>query len=363
MRETVAVPSDAPEPQPNASAGERITYSFTPAVAERLESAGATLAVTTYQAGRLLLLRAHDGRLNLLMRQFEKPMGLAVQDGRLALGTRRQIWHFDGWIDPVSARPESGSADPGSPRSSSQPDAGPRFVPRRSWVTGDVSVHEVAWLASASAEAPPRIGFLATRFGCLAEVDEVYSFRPIWTPPFISALRPEDRCHLNGLAVHEGRPYAVTVLGLTDTPQGWRERKADGGAVIDVQTGEVRAEGLSMPHSPRLWRDRLLVLNSGRGELLEVEANGGTRVIATLPGFPRGLAIFGDLAFVGLSKIREKKQFGGLPIERLRDRLECGVHVIDLHTGGEVGRIRFDSGAHELFDVQILPCARWTTNL
>jgi len=62
---------------------------------------------------------------------------------------------------------------------------------------------------------------------------------------------PEDRCHLNGLAVVDGQPKYVTALGTTDTPGGWRERKADGGVLLDVESGETLIDNLSMPHSPR----------------------------------------------------------------------------------------------------------------
>ncbi|MEL7473082.1 MAG: TIGR03032 family protein [Planctomycetota bacterium] len=326
--------------QPIPPEAERITYSFSPGLPELLERADATLVVTTYQAGRLLFIRARDGRLNLLMRQFEKPMGVAMREGALALGTRRQIWRLDAW--------------------SSTDDGSTRFVPRRSWVTGDVAVHELAWTGNGPAKDDQNLCFVATRFSCLARLDETHSFQPVWRPPFITALRPEDRCHLNGLAVRHGELSAVTVLGQTDEPHGWRAHKATGGAVIDVPTGETIAHGLAMPHSPRWHNESLLVLDSGRGELQRIDRDTGQRdTVARCPGFTRGLAIHGDLAFVGLSKIREKREFGGLPIEHIRDQLECAVHVIDLRSGHAVGQIRFDTGAHELFDVQILPGYPW----
>jgi uncharacterized protein (TIGR03032 family) len=60
--------------------------------------------------------------------------------------------------------------------------------------------------------------FVNTLFSCLATVDEQVSFRPVWQPRFVTALRPEDRCHLNGLAMQEGRPRFVTAAGMTDAP-------------------------------------------------------------------------------------------------------------------------------------------------
>ena len=130
-------------------------------------------------------------------------------------------------------------------------------------------------------------------------------------------LVPEDRCHLNGLAVRDGQPRYVTALGTTDTAGGWRERKADGGVLIDVRTSEILVRGLSMPHSPRWYDNRLWVLNSGTGELLVVDPESGRCDVAcSLPGYLRGLTFVGPYALVGLCKIREKHIFGGLPVQQ-----------------------------------------------
>src|SRR5947207_9982868 len=147
---------------------------------------------------------------------------------------------------------------------------------------------------------------MITRFSCLCTLDPDYSFVPRWQPPFISALAAEDRCHLNGLAMVDGRPRYVTALGESDTARGWRANKPRGGCLIDVDSGAVLSRGLSMPHSPR-WHDgRLWVLESGTGQLLLIDgATGRRQRIAEVPGFGRGLAMAGPYAFIGLSKIRK----------------------------------------------------------
>ena len=117
--------------------------------------------------------------------------------------------------------------------------------------------------------------FVNTLFGCLATFSPRASFQPLWRPPFLSALVPEDRCHLNGLAMRDGRPAYVTAVAASDVADGWRDRRRDGGCVIDVASGGIVASGLSMPHSPRWYRDRLWVLNSGTGEFGSVAAGGG----------------------------------------------------------------------------------------
>lgn len=90
-----------------------------------------------------------------------------------------------------------------------------------------------------------------TRFSCLCTIDSKHSFVPRWRPRFVSGLSPEDRCHLNGLGMRDGRPRYVTALGQTDERGGWRANKRDGGCLIDVDSGEIISQRLSMPHSPR----------------------------------------------------------------------------------------------------------------
>ena len=110
------------------------------------------------------------------------------------------------------------------------------------------------------------------------------------------------RCHLNGLALVDGEPAYVTAVSRSDVPSGWRERRQDGGCVIDVRSNEVILTGLSMPHSPRWYRGKLWLLNSGTGDFGYVdEKTGAFEPLAFCPGYLRGLAFHGDCAVVGLS--------------------------------------------------------------
>jgi uncharacterized protein (TIGR03032 family) len=198
-----------------------------------------------------------------------------------------------------------------------------------------------------------------TLFSCLCTLDAQHSFVPRWQPPFITALAAEDRCHLNGLAMLDGRPRYVTVLGRSDTAAGWRAGKATGGCLLDVSTATTVAEGLCMPHSPRCHAGRLWLLDSGKGRLVSVDIGTGRReTVAELPGYTRGLALVGPYAFVGLSKVRETSTFGGIPIAERRGELKCGVWVVNWQTGRSVVFLEFRSGVDELFDVQLLPGLR-----
>jgi uncharacterized protein (TIGR03032 family) len=223
------------------------------------------------------------------------------------------------------------------------------YLPRSSHHVGDVNVHDLAF-------GNDGLWLTVTRFSCLARLSDEHNFVPEWRPALVTELTPDDRCHLNGLAMRDGKPAFVTALGETNTPTGWRESKAAGGIVIDVETNEIVCRGLSMPHSPR-WQDgKLWVLNSGGGELGIVDAaQRRFESVCSLPGYLRGLCFVGDDALVGMCTIREKHIFGGLPVQARQAALTCGVAVVSLRTAAVVGTLVFTSGCQELFDVLFLP--------
>jgi uncharacterized protein (TIGR03032 family) len=231
------------------------------------------------------------------------------------------------------------------------------YLPQVGYTTGDLDIHDMA------VDADGRLVFVNTLFGCLATLRETHSFKPLWRPPFISKLAAEDRCHLNGLAMKDGQPGYVTAVHASDVVDGWRDRRADGGIVIDVNRNEIVAGGLSMPHSPRWYRGKLWLLNSGTGEFGHIELDTGRFVpLAFCAGYMRGLAFHGDFALVGLSKPRENKTFSGLPLDdQLKSRnaeARCGVQVIDLRTGDAVHWLRIEGIVDELYDVIPLPGVR-----
>jgi uncharacterized protein (TIGR03032 family) len=204
--------------------------------------------------------------------------------------------------------------------------------------------------------------FVNTRFSCLATHDPDHSFAPVWRPKFISQLTPDDRCHLNGLGLMDGRPRWVTALGETDTAGGWRENKKNGGILIDMDTNETVARGLSMPHSPRWHAGRLWLLESGTGSLGHVDlANGRYEPIVHLDGFTRGLEMIGNLAFVGLSQVRETAVFSGIQItERLQEtERTCGVWVVDIQRGQVLAFLKFEEAVQEIFAVALLAGMRF----
>jgi len=306
-----------------------------------LAQTGAALAFTTYQAGKLFVLGLKpDGRLSIFERSFARAMGLAVSaDGRsLHLATQYQLYRFDNVLPPGSRQ---GGYDA-------------VYAPHQAWITGDLDIHDVA------IGADGRPIFAATLFNCLGTVSDGFSFRPLWRPPFISRLAAEDRCHLNGMAVEAGVPRYVTCVSGSDAVDGWRDRRADGGVVVDVASGEVVAAGLSMPHSPRLHDGRLWLLNSGEGSFGWVDpATGRFTPLCFCPGYARGLAFVGNHAVIGLSLARENRTFQGLGLDgalAARDSAaRCGLLVVDLTSGDAVEWLRIEGVIHELFDVAVLP--------
>src|SRR6266849_4939734 len=309
-----------------------------PALLRRL---GASLLVTTYQAGKLAMVRDEGDRLNTHYRTFQSPMGLALANGgaKLAIGTTIQVWEFRD-VPDVARRLEPAGTHDGC------------FLPRSSHVTGNVLIHEMAYGAGG------QLWFANTRFSCLATLDRESSFVPRWRPPFITELEPSDRCHLNGLGMVDGKPKYVTALGETNEAAGWRPNKARGGILMDVDSGAILCRGLSMPHSPRWHGGRLWVCESVSGTLGTVDLNTGRyEAVDAVPGFTRGLDFAGDLAFVGLSQVRESAIFSGIPItERLApEERTCGVCVVDLRRGEPVALLKFTSGVQEVFAVALLP--------
>ena len=296
-----------------------------------------SLLATTYQAQRVLLFTGQkNGKLKTLNRSMPRPMGIALSGNSLAIGCKNAIWFFN-----FSSRILDPSGTP-MPHDLT-------ILPRSCHVTGDILIHQMI-------AAKNRLVFANTRFSCLSELASDASFKVIWKPSFISEIVPEDRCHLNGVAIRDGTARYVTIISKSNKRDGWRDNRINGGLVIDITSGETIASGLCMPHSPYWYRDRLWLLESGRGYLLAVDPKTGKQEkVAAVPGFARGLAIYKDTAFIGVSMIREKNFFGGLPIEAAGVEPICGIHIVDLKSRKLLGVIKIKNNIEELFDLEIIP--------
>lgn len=307
-----------------------------------LRSTGGSIAFSTYSAGKLFLLGINsESSLSVFERTFARSMGIAVsEDARsVALASEYRIQRFDNVLAAGQLQGDTFDA---------------LYAPHAAWVTGDCDVHDVAF------DSDLRPFFVNTRFSCIAAVSDGHSFRPVWTPPNISKLAAEDRCHLNGMASKGGKPRYATAVSRSDVADGWRDRREDGGVVFDCVSDELVAEGLSMPHSPRLHQGTLWLLNSGTGDLGSVDlASGKFEPRAFCPGYARGLTFVGNHAVVGLSLARENRTFSGLGLDdalAARDaEARCGLAVFDLSSGDMVEWVRITGIVRELYDVAFLP--------
>jgi len=311
---------------------------FVPWLAEQAISIG----FTTYRAGKLFLVGMQDnGRLSIFERTFERCMGLCAHGNSLYMSSLYQVWRFENVAEPGTLHDGYDAV----------------YVPQVGHVTGDLDIHDVA------IDGNGRVVFVNTLFGCLATLSDTHSFVPLWQPPFLSKLAAEDRCHLNGLAMENGAPKYVTAVGHSDMADGWREHRRDGGIVIDVTTGETVLDGLSMPHSPRVYRDKLWLHDSGNGNFGYADLKTGTfEPVALCRGYLRGLAFAGDYALVGLRLPRGSKTFEGLALE---DNLAkkgaepiCAIQAIDLRSGDVVHTLQMSGIVEELYDVVALPGIR-----
>ncbi len=303
-----------------------------------------SLACTTYQTSRLMLIGSNPetNTISGYWRIFDRAMGLYCTAEGIYLSSKYQLWQLENVL-------EIGQLYQGYDR---------LYIPRIAHTTGDIDIHDMA------VDRDGKIIFISTLLNCLATLSDRHSCKPLWKPPFISQYINEDRCHLNGLAMVEGKPKYVTAVSQSDVVDGWRDRRKNGGIVIDIESNDIIVTGLSMPHSPRWYQDKLWLLNSGKGELGYVDLDTGKfNVIVFCPGYLRGLAFWQNWAIVGLSKPRgNDKTFGGLELDELLAKKDaeprCGIMVIDLNTGAIVHWLRFEGIVTELYDVQIIPASQ-----
>jgi len=312
-----------------------VKFQYTPVLPEILSHLNTSILVSTYQAGKVLVIGVHEQRLQVSFLDFDQPMGIAVGVDRIAIGAKSEIRFL-----------KANHAAAASVKPQNTYDG--CYVAQSSRHTGRIMGHDLGW-------GNEGLWIVNTLFSCLCTLDDAHSFVPRWKPSFISGLADQDRCHLNGMAMENGVPRYVTALAETDTAAGWRANKAHSGCLIDVRTGSVLTRGLCMPHSPRVRDGELFVLNSGRGEIAKVDrSTGDLDIVEKVPGYTRGLAFEGQFAFVGLSRIRETNVFGGLPICERRDELCCGIAAVDLQTGRTVATFQFLTGVEEIFAVDVI---------
>jgi uncharacterized protein (TIGR03032 family) len=292
---------------------------------------------TTYESGCVVIISAKENKLVQLTRGFKKPMGIAIHKDKLALATLNELLVFSNNNDLALTYPNK-------PETYDY-----LYMPRASYYTGNLDLHDIDF------GSDNEIYAVNTRFSCISKIDADFSFKPVWKPSFISRILPEDRCHLNGMALLDGKPKYVTALSQTDVAGGWRDNITSSGVLIDIVKNKVILEGLGMPHSPRIINNQLYLLQSAKGEVIKVNTIKKTyEVVARIPGILRGMTEYGNYVFIGVSKPRKtSKTFEKLPEEFKKQ--SAGIVVFYKPTWGYVGEIKYSSPINEIFDVQVLP--------
>lgn len=306
-----------------------------------LNRLGCTLMLSTYQAGKVVLISALNGqRLNQLPRTFKRAMGIAVQGNqKLAVATENEIII-------LANSPRLAQTYPAKP---GVYDA--LFLPRATYYTGHLDMHDLHF-------GKEGLWGINTSFSCLCKVDQDFSFNPVWKPHFIDKLSSEDRCHLNGLAMQDGMPQYVSALGSGNKMQSWRKNITKGGIIMHVPTNEIIIDGLAMPHAPRIYDGKLYTLLSARQELICIDTDKGTYdVVTKVPGFIRGMCKHGDFLFIGTSKLRKSSTtFKALEIDKEADK--AGIVVVHLPSAKVVASMQWHNSVDEIYDIQVLPDTR-----
>lgn len=311
---------------------------FSPQLPELLLSLNCSIAITTYQAGKVVFISPNPDkeRLTTLPRTFSKPMGIDVNGNRMLIALKDEVIILENSVELATYYPNKQNVYDSL------------WLPRVTYYTGQVDMHDIAF-------GDDGIYAINTSFSCLCKIDGNYNFKPIWKPPFIDKLISEDRCHMNGLVMLNGKPKYITALGTTNTRQGWRENIVGGGILMDVETNEVILDGLVMPHSPRIYNNNLYILLSASGEFIKVDTeNKSYEVLKKFDGFCRGLSIYKDYAFIGFSKLRKNSStFAKLSFS---DKANfAGIKIIHLPTNAEVGEITYRTSVDEIYEVSVLP--------
>ena len=300
-----------------------------------------SILITTYQAGKLIIIGSSDGEeIYQTLVSLKKPMGIALQGHKMAVACFDELRFFSSNenIHEVINKSNEGSYDQG-------------FAQRATYFTGNLDIHDIEF-------GDGILWGVNTIMSCIGIYDINYSFRPKWKPKFISDIIPEDRCHLNGMAMENNIPKYVTALGKSDTKQGWRKDKMNAGILMSVPEGEILLEGLSMPHSPRFVEGKLYFLESGRATLNCFDPkNKNVEVIYDFNCFVRGMDIIGNAAVIGKSKIRAtNKDFNDLNISE--NSLNGGVILFDLNEKSIIGEIEYNNTVEEIYDVKVMENVR-----
>ena len=337
-----------------------------------LKALNISLAVTSYQTHRLIFIRSDGETIDTYFKTFQRPMGIYADSNRLTLGTFSQVLEFKR-CDDLLMKIKNGDLDntDAMPRKLLEKDkekmqaliekrkqeleevkkSDTLFLSRAALTTGMINIHDIAW-------GTEGLWVVNSTFSCLSTLSTSFSFIAKWKPHFISEIIAEDRCHLNGMALKDGKPKYVTTFNKFNTRDSWTKCDKHDGTLMDVDTNEILIDGLIMPHSPRYNNGKVYVCDSGTGKILQYDPeNGELTEIIKLQGFTRGLTFYGPLMFVGLSQSRASDIKKPAPITKEYEETYSGIWIINLKNYQEIAYIKFEGDVHQIYDIAIIPDA------
>lgn len=301
-----------------------------------LKQNDATIILSTYQAGRLIFLSSADGtHVDIQAVHARKPMGVSFDAKRMAVACLNSI-------EIYSADNSIGNRSPHSFQNFNE-----FFVPRINYVTGHLDLHDIHL-------HPKGIFGINTQFNCISAFTIDHNFIPVWKPFFIDDIVPEDRCHLNGMAVFKNVPMYATALGKNNTEGSWRENITDGGILIDIAKNEIIHHNLAMPHSPRMINGFLYFIESATGVINKMDIR--TKELTTFcntGAFSRGLDSINDLIIVGRSKARATSK----TFEKLDAGIKnnnAGIDIYSKKSGEKIAGLSFGAIVDEIYDVRVI---------
>lgn len=285
---------------------------------------GRTLVILARADSLACFLSEEDGDVVATLSRLPGPMGLAYANGRMAIGCAADVRVYA----------DVGDGDDAA------------FMPLAMHSTGAISVHDLAW-------DDDRLWVANTLFSTICTLG-AGGLRARWRPAFVDEpTAPGDACHLNGMVI-AGGVRCATALAATGATAGWRRIGPDHGVVLGAD-GRVRHDGLSMPHSPLALDGRLLLLESGRGRLLELEPE--RCVLAQFPGVVRGLAASPETLFVARSPVRASSgAIAEILAARFPPSLPCALHAC-AHDGRALAELPLPF-LSEIASLHLLPARR-----
>lgn len=315
-------------------------FKYEPEVLDILENNSFSIVISTYQIGKVIVLSVENGKIVQLPRTFEGVMGISCDDETISIATKDEVIVCRNSLELAKTYPSSPN----------KYDA--MYIPQGKYFTGELAMHDIAYTKDGL------IG-INTKFSCFVKIDDKFNFTPIWKPFFINDLEPIDACHLNGMAIENKEILYATAFGETSSKEGWRKNKYNSGLLIDVKKNKILLNDLSMPHSPRIYKEYIYLAESAKGELIRVNRKTLKKeVLCSLPGFTRGIDIRDELLFIGMSKFREDHLYGDAPILKKYNSLKSGIAIFHLPTNTLIGMIEYINTVREIYDVKTVSYTR-----